>query len=192
MAHSTKNRRNHYRVEIHIPVHWRFLDNQEIHLVKDGLGQTIFKQDDLRTPIDEYLKQVIPDSPEEQIFRSLQYLDNKLDYLIEQVLLRSTDGLMVRGEIIELSASGIKFISREPIPIGTYLVMNMIIPGTIQYQINFVTEVMRAEQRDHDTVMAANIIYIDKDTQESIIKVIFQRQREDIRRTTDSEEINVD
>lgn len=192
MTNPHQNRRSNYRIDMLVPVSWQVLEDEAVQLIKQGLGHTLFQRDDLSTPIDEYLDQAIPDSEEEQLYRALQYINNKLDYLIEQVLSKSIENRMVRDKIIELSASGIKFITQRPILTGTYLKMNMIMPGTFQYQIDFVTQIMRVEQRDKDRIIAANIVYIDKDARESMIKVIFQKQRKEIRkRKFDEEEMNV-
>ena len=185
----SQNRRNHFRADILIPVRWQIMNNFEIQQITDGLGHHLFKREILPTPIDEFLAQAIPDSQEEQLFRSLQYINNKLDFLIEQVLSKSIENSIFSDRIIELSASGIKFSTPKTIPVGTYLKMNVILPGTLQYRIDFASQVMRVEQKDSDYVIAANIVYIDREAQESIIKIVFQKQRMEIRKKKKDEEI---
>ena len=188
---SPVNRRSDFRVNISMPVRWQVLKEKEIKLVKKGLGSTFLKQDDLPSPIVDYLEQIAQGSKEEQLYQALQYINNKLDFIIEQTLLKSTESLMRHDKIIEISASGLKFETNKHIDVGAYLKMNIIMPGTIQYQIHFIAKAVRIEEKDENIIIAVNIIYIDEDAKDSMIKVIFQKQRKDIRTNKiKQEEIN--
>ena len=190
---SLKNRRNDVRVNMSVPIRWKILNSEEIQLVKKGLDQTLLKKSNLTTPIDEVLEQVAPDSEEELLYRSLKYIDNKLDFLIEQVLAESTDDFPHSDEIIEMSASGVKFITNSPLATDTYLKINLIMPGTFQYRIDCIAKVVRTEEKNNKFLIAVNIISIDKVARESMIKVIFQKQRKDIRiKKMNQEEIDAD
>ena len=176
------NRRSHFRVEILIPVKWRVLNREETELVEKGLGHSLFKKDGLPNPIDELLEQVTPGSNEEQIFRSLQLLNNKLDFIIEQILSESAESMPGRDDLIEISASGLKFGTREKVDVGEFLKMSLFMPGTIQYQIELVASTVRVEAFENGSIIAARIVHIDNDARDSIVKTVFQKQRSDIRR----------
>ena len=72
--------------------------------------------------------------------------------------------------------------------IGSYLKMNLIIPGTVQYQIGLIAEALRVESKDSNFIIAAKIVYIDDEARDSIIKTVFQKQRIDIRRVKTDQE----
>jgi hypothetical protein len=181
------NKRNHFRVEILIPVKWRILNEEESETVKKGYGNTLFRQGGLPNPIDEFLEQAPPGSREEQMYRSLQMLNNKLDFIIENMISNSMDSMSCQDDLIEISASGLKFRTRESVDVGAYLKMNLIMPGTIQYQIGLIAEVLRVEAKADDSVVAGRIIHINNDARDSIIKTVFQKQRMDIRRVKESQ-----
>ena len=176
------NRRNHFRVEILVPVKWQVLNEEETELVKKGLGNTLFRHDDLPSLIDEFLEQVPPGSNEEQLYRSLQLLNNKLDFIIDQIFSKSIDSAPGQDDVIEISASGLKFTTKEHLDIHTFLKMNLIMPGVFQYQMEFIAEVLRVDEKDNGFIIAARIVHIDEEARDSIVKVVFHKQRMDIRR----------
>ena len=51
------NKRDHFRVEITVPVKWKLLSEDEIELVKNGMGNTLFKQSGIPSPIDAFLEE---------------------------------------------------------------------------------------------------------------------------------------
>ncbi len=176
------NRRSHFRVQILVPVKWQVLNIEETEMVKKGFGDKLLRQNGLPNPIDEFLEQVPPGSKDEQMVRSLQLLNNKLDFIIEHVLSESIESMPGQDDLIEISAAGLKFVTREIVDIGAFLKMNLIMPGTIQYQIELIAEVLRVEPKNDDFIIAARIVHIEDDARDSIIKTVFQKQRIDIRR----------
>lgn len=187
---NSPNRRSHFRVELLLPVKWHTLNEEEIEVVKKGLGNKLFKQEGLPSPIDEFLDQASPGSKEEQIYRSLQLLNNKLDFIIDQIISKSDDAGPGQDDLIELSASGLKFCTRVKIISGSFLKMSLIVPGAFQYRIELIAEVLRVKEQDNRFIIAAKIIYIEDDARDSIIKMIFQKQRMDIRKIKAGKENN--
>ena len=175
------NRRDHFRVEIIVPAKWQLLNQQEIELVNEGLESVIFKTDGLPSPIDEILAQTAPGSEEEHMYHSLQFINNKLDFIIEQLLPNSMKSMTGQGDVFEISASGLKFICNENLEIGNLIKMNLILPGTFKYQMNFIAEVMRVEEKDIGFITAVRYTHINDDDRDSIIDVVFRKQRLDIR-----------
>lgn len=116
------------------------------------------------------------------MYRSLQMLNNKLDFIIEHLAFDSMDSMSRQDDLIELSASGFRLKTGEPVEVGVFLKMELIMPGTIQYQIGLVAEVLRVEPKADDFIVAAQIVYMNEDARDSIVKTVFQKQRMDIRR----------
>ncbi|MBN2062669.1 MAG: PilZ domain-containing protein [Deltaproteobacteria bacterium] len=181
----SNNKRSHFRVEILVPARWEILNQQELDLVKKGLAPDIFKADSFLSPIDEILVQTPPGSVEEQLYNCLQFLNNKLDFIIEHLLPDSMKGMNRQGEVIEISASGLKFSCKENLGTGILLKMNLILSGSFKYQMNFIAEVMRVEKRDGKFIIAARFAHINSDDRDSIVKAVFKKHRLDIRAKKD-------
>jgi len=159
-------------------------------MVKGGMAGTLCRQDDLPGPINEFVELASPGSKEEHLYRSLQYINNKLDYIIDQLHSKAMESQTNQDDIIEISASGLKFITKEHLDTNTLLKMNLIMPGTFQYQMDLIAEVLRVEDKDNGFVIAARIIQIDEDARDSIVSVVFQKQRNDIRKKKLGQEDN--
>lgn len=182
------NKREHFRVEMTVPVKWKLLSEDEIQMVKNGMGNTLFKQSGIPSPIDTFLEEIAKGSKDEQLFQALKLLNNKLDYIIEQILSRPTCESTGQDNIIEISASGLKFSSEEEFKEGALLKMELIMPGVVQYNIELITEILRATKKKDKIIYSARIVCIRDDAHDSIVKMVFQKQRVDIRSKKSPEE----
>jgi hypothetical protein len=182
------NRRGFYRAEIRIPLNYRPLVPEEVTAVRQGTGKSLFRTGRVQSPMDELLQQISPGSSEERLYRCLQILNNKLDFLIEQVFVRPDGSAPSRGHLIDISGSGLKFACKDHVPIGSLLKLDLIMPATAQYQLEMVTEVVRVEARQSGYIVACHIQEIDEACRESIIQVVFQKQRRDIRNARGDQE----
>ncbi len=176
------NRRKDFRIDIKLYSRWNALTVEETELIRRGMGSTLLKQKEMPSPIDKILQQTAPGSHEEQWYRSLQLINNKLDFIIENFFIESTESQRHQDKVTELSGSGLKFLTREKLALGTFLKMNLIMPGTFQYQVELIAEVLRVEQTGNMSEVAAQIEEIDEMAKDAIIKCVFQKQRQEIRR----------
>jgi c-di-GMP-binding flagellar brake protein YcgR len=174
-------RREYYRAQIPIPVKWRVLMPEEIRLARQGLGKNLFRGSGVVNPIDEFLERAAPGSEDEQLYRCLQLINNKLDFLIEQSFLRPDQHAPSRGEVIDISGSGVKFTCRDHVSMGSLLKMDVVIPATSQYQLEMISEVVRIETQMGGYIVACKIMEIDEAAREAIVNVVFQKQRQDNR-----------
>lgn len=187
------NRRAYYRALIQIPLRWRVLLPDEVQAVRKGKGKFLFRTTMIPTPIDEFIQQSTPGSKEEQIYRCFQLINNKLDFLIGQVLHQMDESPTSAGDLIDISGSGLKFSCHEHIPTGSLVKTDLIIPATSQFRVEIICEVLRIETHQRGYLVACKIMEIDEGTRESIVKVVFQQQRTDIRKTRENQEdLNVD
>ena len=145
------------------------------------MGAKLFRKGPLPSPIDEFLEEAVPGTTEEILYRCLRLINNKLDFIIDQIFSKSTEDDYFRDEVIEMSGSGLKFTSRNPLEAGRLLKMNLIILETLQYETELIAEVVRAEEKEDRFVIAAKLVEIDEDARDSIIKVLFKNQRKEIR-----------
>jgi len=178
---NVQNRRKFFRVKTLFPATWRMLNQEEIALINKGEGHRLLKTTDLPNPIDELIDRSSPGSEEEQLYKSLQFINRKLDFIIDQILSVSVDSLPEKNDVIEISASGLKFTSQKPLQSNDYVKMDVIMPGTFQYLIEFIAQVVRIEEKGPGFLVAAKIVEIDESAQDAIIQVVFQKQRKDIR-----------
>jgi len=176
------NRRKDFRIDITLYFRWKALTVEETELLRRGMGSTLLKRKEVPSPIDEILKQTAPGSREEQLYRSLQLINNKLDFIIDNTFLESTESQQHQDKITELSGSGLKFLTHEKLSLGNFIKMNIIMPGTFQYQVELIVEVLRVERRGNISEVAAQIEEIDETAKDAIIKIVFQKQRQEIRR----------
>lgn len=183
------NRRGYYRAEIHIPLKFRALLPDEATAVRQGSGKSLFRSGRIQSPIDEFIQHASPGSDQERFYRCLQLLNNKLDFLIEQVFVRSDESAPSRGDLSDISGSGLKFTCREHVPQGSLLKLDLIMPETAQYQLEMIAEVVRVEARQGGYIVACSIMEIDEPSRESIIQVVFQKQRRDIRSAKGEQEV---
>ena len=175
------NRRKYFRGKVRVPARWQPLTEEDSRLISDGKGCELFRQADFQDPITEILERAEPGTSDKQILRCLQLLNNKLDFIIEQIFLKEMETPPSRGDVIEISGSGLKFTSQETLSRGTLLMMNLILPGTFEYQLELISEVLRSEHAGESFIIAAKILEIREETRDEIIKVVLQKQRKEIR-----------
>jgi len=183
------NKRNYFRIDLSVPVKWQILGNPEMNLVKKGLGCTLLTHNPLiSSPLEEHPEQIPLLTKDHQLYRSFQLLHNKIDYIIK--MLSESEGSSTRDNIIEISGSGLKFRTMETLDAGIFLKMNLILPGNSCFQMEFIAETLRVENLDSGYIVAAKIICIDDDTRDFIVKIIFEKQRNDIRKLKTNQEVS--
>lgn len=178
----SENRRRDFRVEITIPARWKKLTDEELNLLKCGNGINLLKQTDLSSPIDDILQQTAPGSQEEGLYKSLQLINNKLDFIIEQMLFGSGESSFHQDQVTDISGSGLRLVSQEELSPGTMIRLILLMPGTFQYQVELIVEVIRVEKAPAGFIAATQIIVIDEAARDTIIKVVFKKHRHEIRR----------
>lgn len=184
------NRREYFRVDVLIPVKWRILNQSETNLINNGKCNTLLSQSCFKSPLEETSEETSP-KRDDQVYQSLQLLNNKLDYIIN-VMIGDSEAASVSDRVTEISASGLKFITSEKIEAGVFLKMDLLIPGTSYFRVELIAETLRIEKNNNGYQVATNIICIDDDAKEFIIKIIFQKQRVDIRRSKTCQEVDRD
>jgi hypothetical protein len=179
----SENRRTHFRAQMAIPVTWQVLTDNEIELLESEMAWTLLKQAEAPSPINEFLAQATPGSKEEQLYRCLQLINSKIDFVIGQLFFEPSENPPNKDEVIEISGSGLKFITKVNPGAGAFLRMNLILPGTFLFQVGLIAEVVRVDQSGQGHRVATRIVEIEEAAKDAIIKVVFQKQREEIRRS---------
>jgi hypothetical protein len=66
--------------------------------------------------------------------------------------------------------------------------MDLVIPGSYHHQVELIAEVVRVKRIDDGFTTAAKIIDVDDADRESIVKVVFESQRRELRGIRSDEE----
>jgi|WetSurMetagenome_2_1015567.scaffolds.fasta_scaffold06886_7 hypothetical protein len=170
------NKRNYFRVELVLPVQWRVLDSYETGLVKNGSGCNLISQNLFQV---ETQKDLIA-TKDDNVVHAIQTLNSKLNFIINSMIV--SDHRPSYDRIVEISASGLKFRTKNNPGEGAFIKMSLTYSGYPHLQLDVITEVMRIQKFDDDYLIAANILCIDENARDFLIKMIFEKQRIDIRR----------
>ncbi|HOM28596.1 MAG TPA: PilZ domain-containing protein [Deltaproteobacteria bacterium] len=114
-------------------------------------------------------------------------MDRKLDLIINMVISEDFKALVrTIPREVNISASGMRFISAEPYDIGDILELHIILPMRPLLMVNLIGEVLRlkplASTPDVNRwAVAVRFHRVDDDTREDIIRYLFRRQREVLR-----------
>lgn len=119
--------------------------------------------------------------------RMLWEVNRKLDLLIHMSLDAGFMELMkTTPKDVNISASGIRFISHEPFGEGDLLEIAMILPMVPLMFIRLIGDVIRRKTvtsyEKERYAIALRFLRVDPDTKEDIIRYLFRRQREVLRK----------
>ncbi|MBW2102392.1 MAG: PilZ domain-containing protein [Deltaproteobacteria bacterium] len=162
-----QNRRQYIRTSIILPAKCQILEKDEIDLVRKGEGKSLFRDRGHVSPIDEMVEQATPGRERRAFLK----------------------------EVVEISGSGMKFTSEEPLAVGTLLKTDLIMPGSARFRVELIAEVLRVEEvkapepaRRDPYLVAAAFKEIDEDARDAIIKTVFDNQRKMIRLSRQEDE----
>ncbi|MCD6570817.1 MAG: PilZ domain-containing protein [Deltaproteobacteria bacterium] len=119
--------------------------------------------------------------------QALWEVNRKLDLLIHMFLTSDfSDLIKTTPKDVNISASGIRFISDVPFEAGDLIEVDMILPMTPLLFMKFVAEVIRIKSITSGGVLnryavSAQFILMEPEDKDEIIRYIFKRQRELLR-----------
>lgn len=182
------NRREFVRADVRFPARYRLLTPQEIEKVQKGVTAGFFRSGFTTALMDELGEEIPLGSENEALYRCFQMINNKIDFVIDQLTLMDQGGGLPLREVTELSGSGLKFLTHESIPAGSYLKLDLLVPVTLQFRIETIVEVLRTEELPPEQtepkkryLVAAKIAAIEEEARDAIIRTVFRRQRKLIR-----------
>ncbi|HDZ24061.1 MAG TPA: PilZ domain-containing protein [Desulfobacteraceae bacterium] len=184
---SPENRREYLRTDVLISARIRVLNQEELSLLEQG-DTTILEGNVFSSPIDEIIDQVPTGSKEETLYRCLKMMDKKLNFVIEQMTTPPDQPGRALNEIVELSGSGLRFLSETFYPENTPLKIDLIMPGTFEFKVTLIAKVIRIDKREttgragtESYSIAVHFTEIDEKARDAIIETIFRKQRKLIR-----------
>ncbi len=125
----------------------------------------------------------------ESLFNSpvLWEINRKIDLLIHMFLAEDFTELMrTTPKDVNISASGIRFITKEAYRAGDLLEVGMILPMAPLLYLHLVGDVLRVKPvTSYDSsryAVAVRFLKMDQDTREDIVRYLFRKQREVLRK----------
>lgn len=165
---------------------------------EQALEQTLEKIRSDKLIIDSFLKgqygypgaDEVPYTRETPANQAIWELNRKLDLLIHMTLAEDFKQLMQTIPLdVNISASGIRFIVDTPYDVMDILEVGMILPMVPLLFIRLAAEVLRIKTLPHKDrerySIVARFIEIDQESKDDIIRYLFRRQREMLRRRQD-------
>ena len=165
---------------------------------EQALAQTLEKIRSHKLIIDSFLKGLygypgideIPYTRETPTNQAVWELNRKLDLLIHMTLAEDFKQLMQTiPQDVNISASGIRFIADKPYDVMDVLEVGMILPMVPLLFIRLAAQVIRVKTLTHKErecySVVARFIEIDQESKDDIVRYLFRRQREMLRRRQD-------
>jgi hypothetical protein len=188
-----EERREYFRVKDFIPLRARKVETEESSELRRKIGcGTRLKKEDL-DGLNLLIEKVAKKAQEgDELFLFLSLMDKKLDMIMEQLLAgkkgHGEDNL--NHEEVEISGSGMKFYPKERFEVGDLIAVDLFLPVFGVPKIPILCQVVRAgeehgKQRRH--YVAVKFIDINEEDRELLIKYLFRKERERLRREREAE-----
>ena len=185
---SSENRREYLRAKVFLPTRLSALCQDSFSSLDEGDAGRMPTQNVIAGPIDEIIDQMATGSQEETLYRCLKMIDKKLNFVIEELISPSNQSGSTFNDVVELSGSGLKFLSDTAFPEGTLLRMELIMPTAFEFKIDLIARVLRVEKlaieekTDGESYsVAVHFTEIDEKARDAIIETVFKKQRKLIR-----------
>lgn len=165
------NRREFCRVDANLPFSYRILDGEEAKAVPCR-SLTFFGS---------IPPSSLPELDNHALGEWLKVISSKLDEVIKLLTLNQTGFTTLPFRAINISASGLCFKTKDPIPRGTIVEAQLILTGTVPVPLYLIGEVVVSDKEDMGYRTAMRFINIDEPIRNEIIRFVFAREREILR-----------
>ncbi|MFZ2447328.1 MAG: PilZ domain-containing protein [Syntrophobacteraceae bacterium] len=164
--------REYSRVDGHLPIQISLVPTEEHALMRS------------RTSLEAALteNQEMPEPQDRVIAECLRILNTKLDTIIRMLAFQTRDYSSLRLEEVNISAGGLSTSTRETFECGDLVEIRFMLP-TASYVIFYVYgKVVKSEPECDSHRIWIYFTLIDEDIREQIVKYVFERQREILRK----------
>ena len=179
-------RREFFRIRDRLEIEFRAVDHAEFlrleHIVKYNPTQVFMHPQNDKTK-----KNKSSDGSNGEALNSfLAVLDRKLSVIVDLLTKSSVDDLYTRRYVeLEISGSGLSFVSDVPLPENGYAEFRLMLPlfpyPKIPVLCRIVRSVKREENSQVDWEIACKFLAINDSDRDLLIQYIFGREREQIR-----------
>ena len=166
------NYREYSRVDAYLPIHVRKVPAEERDHVRCRFpGQSI---------LPEFAK---PPEVEDKILSDwLIMLNTKLEYIINTLQLNREGFSAMPFQYINISGGGMSFGYADPIDPGELLEIKTVLYMMHPVSVYLYGEVISSKQRKSDYRTSVRFVHIDEPVRDEIVRFVFERQREMIRK----------
>jgi hypothetical protein len=170
---STSNRREYSRIDVYIPLEYRFVPHEEQCLVKSRVSvDVILANFDLMPPLENH--------PQKE---ALSRLSNKIDLIIRTMAIQYEGFHSLPFKYVTISGSGMKFSSRERFSPGDILEFKVLL--TLHQSVALIVygKVLQVEKQTNGYYVAVHFSVMDDAVRDHIIRFVFEMEREMLRET---------
>ncbi len=166
------NLREYSRVDAYLPIQVRKVPEEERDHVRCRFpGQSI---------LPEFAK---PPEVEDKVLSDwLVMLNTKLEYIINTLQLNREGFAALPFQYINISGGGMNFGYTDPLEPGELLEIKTVLYMMHPISVYLYGEVISSKQRKNDFRTAVRFVYIDEPIRDEIVRFVFERQREMIRK----------
>jgi hypothetical protein len=164
------NKRELSRIKTTLSMKMRVVSAEEKTLIESGIGENL--RISLKIP------QTLSDPALNEWFK---FLDAKLDMLL-QFIFEDQPTFHMPLVVCNLSGGGMNIISKDKFSPGDTLEIKILYPFSPPQILRLYGEVLRSEERADGHLTALKFTVIDDSVREMIIKLVFEKERELIRR----------
>jgi len=170
---SRQNMREYSRVDAFIPLKTRLTSLEEGKDLHSRTSSECFSA----------TFQPWPDLQDSELAEALKILNSKLDAVLHYLTFGSGDPASLQGSQVTISGGGMSFYSKEAYGVGDTVEMQFMLP-TVSNKVFFVYgEVIHWEEVfDERYRTGVKYTVIDEDIREEIVKFVFEKQRETLRK----------
>ncbi len=185
--------REYYRIEDRISIKFRKISEEEFNLIEHSIryapANSFISQDEI--PI---IKELEADEQKKKdpLFTYIKIIERKLDTILEYLSenIDSSKQYITRYLKVNISGSGIRFITDVDINEGDYVELIIILPIFPHSRISILCKVLRSikYEQDNRTLndIALQYITINENNRDMLIKYIFMKEREMLRNKRES------
>ncbi len=162
------------RVPTRLKMFFRFTEKDARPLFLDCLGCD-FKDISLENLNSPYLPK--------ELLEFLSNLNNKLDVILSLLNQNSlSQDFPYKGEVVEISGAGLKFLSQEKLEPGTPIEVALSLSTLPPLLIGLVGEILRLEgEQNQKYLYALKYLFLRDSDREQIVQFVFKEQRELLR-----------
>ncbi len=181
-----RERREFFRIRDRLQIEFRPVDHEEFlrleRIVKYNPTQTFASPQ----PNSAKKRKNGDDSDKEAIISYLVMLDRKVSMILDLLAKSKVDDLYTRRYLdVEISGSGLSFISDVPLPEKGYAELHLMLPVFPYPNIPVLFQVVRNVKHERDSRVdwdiACKFLVVNDADRDLLVQYIFEREREQIR-----------
>jgi hypothetical protein len=169
----TTKSREFSRVDAFLPFHVRIVSPEERKTIRSRISREALGGN----------SQPLPELDDIVLAECLKILNSKLDAILSILNLRENEQECFQSRNANVSGSGMSFEATEPYATGTLLEIKLILPTLSDSVLYTYGEVVRVQKSfEASQRVSVRFTEIDEDIRDLIVKFVFEKQREQLRK----------